>query len=121
MQRRLVQNFTFILKWGQGTCSFTKHTRRWAWAYSQYLFPACYSPLRHFFILFPLVCKISKSREWALAWSRKLLMCSCIALHLCIPAGCSTLTFSRIHANTHYSCCDAQQQGKCLQKFTNGE
>merc|ERR1719320_1814959 len=39
MQRRLVQNFTFILEWGQGTCSLTKHTRRWA--YSQYFFPAC--------------------------------------------------------------------------------
>ena len=24
MQRRLVQNFTFILEWGQGTCSLTK-------------------------------------------------------------------------------------------------
>merc|ERR1712081_18849 len=43
MQRRLVQNFTSILEWGQGTCSLTKHTRRWA--YSQYLFPACF-PLR---------------------------------------------------------------------------
>ena len=39
MQRRLVQNFTFILEWGQGTCSLTKHTRRWA--YSRYFFPAC--------------------------------------------------------------------------------
>ena len=39
MQRRLVQNFTFILEWGQGTCSLMKHTRRWA--YSWYLFPAC--------------------------------------------------------------------------------
>ena len=39
MQRRLVQNFTFILEWGQGTCSLTKHTR--GWAYSRYLFPAC--------------------------------------------------------------------------------
>ena len=39
MQRRLVQNFTFILEWGQGTCSLMKHTR--CWAYSRYLFPAC--------------------------------------------------------------------------------
>ena len=39
MQRRLVQNFTFILEWGQGTCSLTKQTRRWA--YSWYFFPAC--------------------------------------------------------------------------------
>ena len=30
MQRQLVQNFTFILECGQGTCSLTKHTRRWA-------------------------------------------------------------------------------------------
>ena len=34
MQRRLVQNITFILEWGQGTC-----TR--CWAYSRYFFPAC--------------------------------------------------------------------------------
>ena len=27
MQSQLVQNFTFILEWGQGTCSLTKHTR----------------------------------------------------------------------------------------------
>ena len=39
MQRRLVQNFTFILEWGQGTCSLTKHTPRWA--YSRYFSPAC--------------------------------------------------------------------------------
>ena len=39
MQRRQVQNCTFILEWGQGTCSLTKHTRRWA--YSGYFFPAC--------------------------------------------------------------------------------
>ena len=39
MQRRLVQNFTFILDWGQGTCSLTKHT--WRWAYSRYFSPAC--------------------------------------------------------------------------------
>ena len=38
-QRRLVQNFTFIMEWGQGTCSLTKHT--WRWAYSRYIFPAC--------------------------------------------------------------------------------
>ena len=28
MQRRLVKNFTFILEWGQGTCSLMKHTLR---------------------------------------------------------------------------------------------
>ena len=39
MQRRLLQNFTFILEWGHGTCSLTKHT--WCWAYSHYFFPAC--------------------------------------------------------------------------------
>merc|ERR1719320_972818 len=39
MQRRLVQNFTFISEWGQGTCSLTKHTR--SWAYSQYFPPGC--------------------------------------------------------------------------------
>ena len=39
MQRRLVQNFVFLLEWGQGTCSLVKHT--WRWAYSGYFFPAC--------------------------------------------------------------------------------
>ena len=39
MQRRLVQNFTFILELGQGTYSLTKHRQRWA--YSRYFFPAC--------------------------------------------------------------------------------
>merc|ERR1719320_2378160 len=39
MQRRLVQNFTFILEWGQGTSLLTKHTLRWA--YSRYFSPAC--------------------------------------------------------------------------------
>ena len=37
MQRRLVQNFTYIMEWGQGTCTLTKRTRRWT-----------YSALRHF-------------------------------------------------------------------------
>ena len=41
MQRRLVQNSTFILKWGQGTCSLTKQTRRWTYSALRYLFPAC--------------------------------------------------------------------------------
>ena len=39
MQRRLVQNLTFILEWGQGTCSLTKHTQHWA--YSQYFHGRC--------------------------------------------------------------------------------
>ena len=39
MQRRLVQNFTFILEWTQGTCLLTKHTLHWA--YSRYFSPAC--------------------------------------------------------------------------------
>ena len=56
MQRRLVQNFTFILEWGKGTFSLTKHTQ--CWAYSRYFFPACcllaYSALRHFLYLNPL-------------------------------------------------------------------
>ena len=29
MQRRLVQNFTYIMERGQGTCILTKRTRRW--------------------------------------------------------------------------------------------
>ena len=37
MQRRLVQNCTYIMEWGQGTCTLTNRTRRWT-----------YSALRHF-------------------------------------------------------------------------
>merc|ERR1719320_1646097 len=49
MQRRLVQNFTFILEWGQGTCLLTKHTMRWA--YSRYFSPAwCLFRFAAFFI-----------------------------------------------------------------------
>merc|ERR1711942_551006 len=40
MQRQLVQNFTFILEWGQGSCTLTKHTWRWT-----------YSALRYFFLV----------------------------------------------------------------------
>ena len=40
MQRRLVQNFKYIMEWGQGTFTLTKRTRRWK-----------YSALRHFFLL----------------------------------------------------------------------
>merc|ERR1711875_126900 len=49
MQRRLVQNFTFILEWGHGTCSLTKHT--WRLANSGiFSLHAAYSALRHFFV-----------------------------------------------------------------------
>ena len=44
MQRRLVQIFTYMMKWGQGTCTLTKHTRRWT-----------YSALRHFFWQFQVL------------------------------------------------------------------
>ena len=37
MQRRLVQNFTYIMEWGQGTCTLMKRTRHWT-----------YSALQHF-------------------------------------------------------------------------
>ena len=37
MQRRLVQNFTYMMERGQGTCRLTNRTRRWT-----------YSALRHF-------------------------------------------------------------------------
>ena len=38
MQRRLVQIFTYIMEWGQVTCTLTKRTRR-----------RTYSALRHFY------------------------------------------------------------------------
>ena len=37
-QRWLVQSFTYIFEWGQGTCTLKKQTRHWT-----------YSALRHFF------------------------------------------------------------------------
>ena len=40
MQRRLVQIFTYIMDWGQGTCTLTNHTPRWT-----------YYALRHFLFL----------------------------------------------------------------------
>ena len=36
MQRQLVQSYTYILEWGQGTCKLTKHT--WRWTYSALLY-----------------------------------------------------------------------------------
>ena len=41
MQRRLVQNFTFMLELGQETCSLTKHTWRWIYSALWYFIPAC--------------------------------------------------------------------------------
>ena len=38
MQRRLVQSFTYILEWGRGTCTLTKHTRRWTYSALWYFF-----------------------------------------------------------------------------------
>ena len=36
MQRRLVQSFTYTLQWGRGTCTLTKHTRRWTYSALRY-------------------------------------------------------------------------------------
>ena len=44
MQRRLAQSFTYILELGQGTCTLTKHTRRWT-----------YSAMRHFFTFLQII------------------------------------------------------------------
>ena len=41
MQRRLVQNFTFMLELGQETYSLTKHTWRWIHSALWYFSPAC--------------------------------------------------------------------------------
>merc|ERR1711954_609155 len=48
MQRQLVQNFTFILEWGQGTCSLTKHTRRCT--YSTFFLACCLVRFAVFFL-----------------------------------------------------------------------
>ena len=40
MQRRLVQNFTYILEWGQGTFTLTKHTWRWTYSALRYFYPS---------------------------------------------------------------------------------
>ena len=41
MHRRLVQNFTYIMERGQGTCTLTKRTRRWTYSALRHFFPAC--------------------------------------------------------------------------------
>ena len=51
MQRRLVQNLTFILEWGQGTSSLTKHSRRWTYYARDFEIPLCpIPPLLSFFL-----------------------------------------------------------------------
>ena len=40
MQRRLGQIFTYILKWGQGTCTLTKQTQRWTYSALRYFIRA---------------------------------------------------------------------------------
>ena len=78
MRRRLVQNFTFILEWGQGTCSLTKHTGRWA--YSRYFLPA-YCLLR--FALFLIVrLKITDKFHYCATKYRRLRDYVCNTLHI---------------------------------------
>ena len=50
-QRRLVQNFTFLLEWGQGTfsCTSTRGTGHIPGIFSLH---AAYSALRHFYFMF---------------------------------------------------------------------
>ena len=38
MHRRLAQIFTYILEWGQGTCTLTKYTRCWTYSALQVFF-----------------------------------------------------------------------------------
>merc|ERR1711954_525359 len=38
MHRRLLQSFTYLLKWGRGTCTLTKHTRCWTYSALRYFF-----------------------------------------------------------------------------------
>ena len=58
MQRRLVQNFTFISEWGLGTCLLTKHT-----LHIPGIFPlhAAYSALRHFFANLLILIELTDS------------------------------------------------------------
>ena len=64
MQTRLVQNFTYIMELGQGTCTLTKRTRRWT----------C-SALRHFCFFNgsefrrKLICTIIRGQNWVLSQS----------------------------------------------------
>ena len=70
MQRRQVQNLTFILERGQGTCLLTKHTQ--CWAYSRYFFPICcllrfaafFAYLSHIQILSQITCQSPPSDPW---------------------------------------------------------
>ena len=41
MHRRLVQSFTYILEWGQVTCTLTKHARRWTYFALRLSFTDC--------------------------------------------------------------------------------
>ena len=36
MQRQRVQNFTYVMEWGQGTCTLTKRTQRWKYSASAF-------------------------------------------------------------------------------------
>ena len=71
MQRRLVQSFTYILEWGRGTCTLTKHTRRWTYSALQYFFYlylvslalTTAAAVRQFFIR-SLVIKFSFQPRW---------------------------------------------------------
>ena len=38
MQGQLVQGFTYMLEWGQRTCTWTKHTRRWTYSALRYFY-----------------------------------------------------------------------------------
>ena len=78
MQRRLVQNFTFILEWGQGTCSLMKHT--WRWTYSRYLFHACC--LLRFAAFFILNLKATTTSRFYNVWNLGFQVCG--ALHICV-------------------------------------
>ena len=64
MQRQLVQNFTYILEWGRGTCTLTKHTRRWTYPALRYFFRQHAASIYGFVCSFvPFVCFVRVSKK----------------------------------------------------------
>ena len=78
MKRQLVQNFTYIMERGQGTCTLTKRTRHWT-----------YSASRHFFLsgrihIYNIFCyqkiKVSFSNTYNLVYNIRVLEYACVTL-----------------------------------------
>ena len=52
MQRGLVQSFTYIMEWVQGTCTLTKRTRRWTYSALWYFLDLVYNSVECYWTRF---------------------------------------------------------------------